>query len=447
MTGTHIDLSQDPDIASLTQVLRHASTVSEPAELTAAFGRWLARRFDRDYFVSVSRRNMDPGTYKITRAMSRRPTDAELRHEDNPPNPWRDWDTIPTHTGGVIGEILEHGEPALVTDLHLARDPVLAPIMGDIAPTLRTVAAMPTFDKGESINWAFSFSRSGATPTLERFGAGLLDINMMGAATRNLVALRDVDRLNARLRHQLEQVASLQRSLLPERTPKIPGVALATSYLTSAEAGGDYYDFFDLGDGRWGILIADVAGHGAAAATVMAMLRAILHAYEGIEQSPRAIMAFCNAKLAAARLEGSFTTAFYAVLDTATGEFTYARCGHNPPRLRRADGSIEALECAGALPLGVDAGIPLEQATVTLAPGDTVVLYTDGITEAPAPGPDGRTDMFGTKRLDAALAAHVASPGDVVDAILSSLYAHTRAMTRDDDQTLVVVRYLGAPDA
>ncbi len=449
MTHRYVDLTENPDIGELADVLRRASTMSDPAELSFSFGRWLSRRFVRDYFVSVSKRGLPEGQFKITRAIKGNPAEFNQRTQprDTPrSNPWRDWEDLPTHSGGLIGEIIAKGEPALVTDLDLASDPVLGPELRGDAPRMRSMAAMPTFDKGEPINWALSFSASTDWITLDRFAAGLLDINMMGSATRNLVALRQVDALNSRLRHQLEQVASLQRALLPERLPTIPGVKLATSYLTSAEAGGDYYDFFDFGKGRWGMLIADVAGHGAAAATVMAMLRAILHAYEGEERSPAAVMRFCNSKLAASPLVGSFTTAFCAMLDTQTGELTYARCGHNPPRLRRTDGAIQALECAGTLPLGIDGSVEFEEATVTLQPGDTLVLYTDGITEAFAPSEEGSRDMFGVARLDDAIRPPAESPWSVVDAILGSLYAHTRTMVRDDDQTLVVARYDG-PDA
>ncbi|MEQ8769180.1 MAG: PP2C family protein-serine/threonine phosphatase [Phycisphaerales bacterium] len=447
MTHRYVDLTENPDIGELAAVLRQSSTVTEPAELTYAFGRWLSRRFVRDYFVSVSKRGLVDGQYKITRTIKGNPADFNKRTQprDTPrANPWRDWDDLPTRTGGIIGEILARGEPALLTDLDLASDPVLGPEMGEDAARMHSMAAMPTFDRGEPINWAMSFSTRADWISLDGFAAGFLDINMLGSATRNLVALREVDTLATRLRRQLEQVASLQRALLPERTPRIPGVKLATSYLTSAEAGGDYYDFFDFGDGRWGLLIADVAGHGAAAATVMAMLRAILHAYEGEERTPAAIMRFCNQKLAAAPLDGSFTTAFCAMLDTGSGELTFARCGHNPPRLRRADGSIESLECAGALPLGIDAAIEIEQASVAMRPGDTLVLYTDGITEAFAPGERGQRDMFGVERLDDAIRPPVESPAALMDEILASLYAHTKSLVREDDQTLVIARFDGA---
>lgn len=435
-----VDLSANPEIGELTGILRSASTVTDPAELVAAFGRWVARRFPRDCFVSVSRRGLPEGSYKLTRVI----TGPALGQTSGPPaaNPWRDWKALPSHTGGLVGEILARDEPQLIDGLRLETDPVLGPALGPEAARLVSVAAMPTFDAGRSINWGLSFSSNSDWLSLDQFANGLLDINMMGTATRNLVALKRVAELHDQLKRQLEQVATVQRSLLPESLPKIPGVRLATSYLTSAEAGGDYYDFFDLGGGRWGILIADVAGHGAAAATVMAMLRAILHSYEGTERSPRAMMRFCNAKLAASRLEGSFTTAFYAVLDTATGEMTYSRCGHNPPRLRRADGRVESLEEGASLPLGVTEDPPLEEGSARLSVGDTVVLYTDGITEAYGPRRSAR-DMFGVHRLDLALRECTGEPSCVVDSIHKSLFAHTSVMDRDDDQTLVVFRYLG----
>ncbi len=170
-----------------------------------------------------------------------------------------------------------------------------------------------------------------------------------------------------------------------------PGSEIApSSYLTSNESGGDYYDFFRLPGERWLILIADVSGHGAAAATVMAMLHAILHCYSplnGIDRfDPAQIMEFANDRLLNARLEGNFVTAFLAVFDPATGRFDYANAGHNPPRLKDGlSGKITPIDGAGTLPLGILEDLNATTETIHLKPNDTIVLYTDGITEAFSP--------------------------------------------------------------
>lgn len=433
-----VDLSQDTEIAELTDILRHASTVTEPPELIATFGGWIGRRVIRDYFVSVSRRNLPEGKYKVTRAIPVPPDGT------NPPprefaNPWRDWNALEEHEGGLLGEILSTDSPQLIMDLDLTTDPVLSRVMGPDAAGMRSLAAMPTFDRGEALNWGISFSRRNDWITTNQFADGLLDINLMGTATRNLVVLREFERVNARLADQMEQLGRIQRALLPAKIPQIDGLKIATSYLTSYEAGGDYYDFVDFGNGQWGFLIADVAGHGAAAATVMALLRGVIHSYEGDEQSPAAVLRFCNEKLAAAKLDGSFTTAFAASFDLRTGGLTWSRCGHNPPRLRRADGTVEPLDAAGSLPLGIMEDAPIEEASTTMRPGDTLVMYTDGITEAFGKDRNAK-DMFGVERMDRAIADCSGEPSCIIDSIHSALFAHTGVMDRDDDQTLMVVR-------
>ena len=141
---------------------------------------------------------------------------------------------------------------------------------------------------------------------------------------------------------ELKVVADIQRSLLPQVLPKIPTLELAAYYRTSRWAGGDYYDFFPLPDGRWGILIADVSGHGTPAAVMMAITHSLAHACPG----PRTRRPLCSGMSTGAfdRYTASnevFVTAFYGVYDPAKRTLTYSSAGHNPPRLKRCgDGSV-----------------------------------------------------------------------------------------------------------
>ena len=229
----------------------------------------------------------------------------------------------------------------------------------------------------------------------------------------------------------------MQQALLPIEIPEIPDLSIATSYLTSQEAGGDYYDFFPLPGGRWGVLIADVAGHGAAAATVMAMLHAILHGYEGPEYDPAAVMRYANRRLGMHRIDATFVTAFFAVYDPADHRLTYARAGHNPPRLKRGDtGEVCVLDDAPGLPLGITDEYDIQTGQLELDLHDTLVLYTDGITEAFSAD----REQFGTRRLDEALIVCSGEPECVVDSVHKALYQHTRSLSRDDDQTIVALR-------
>lgn len=425
------DLVETPtdQIRVLAEMLREVSSVGEPVAMLRRFGQHFWRVRPLDYMISTSQRGLAAGQYKITRAMAPRVLDDD----GAVPNPWRDWLEIPVQTGGFLGEVMSRVEPQLFNNLRISGDPVL----GDSIAAYGSCMASPIFDRGEPLNWNFNFHRDPALYTSEHLADHFLTTNLVGTATRNLLAVNRAEELNRQLTAQLEAVARVQQSLLPAEIPQIPGLSIATSYLTSQEAGGDYYDFFRLPGGRWGVLIADVAGHGAAAATVMAMLHAILHGYEGPEFDPAAVMRYANSRLGRHRIDATFVTAFFAVYDPADHSVTYARAGHNPPRLKHGDtGEVTALDDASGLPLGITEDYDIQTGTVTLGLHDTLVLYTDGITEAFNTG----REQFGTGRLDAALVGCSGWPECVVDSVHKALYRHTRSYTRDDDQTIVAIR-------
>lgn len=429
MRFRRIDPVEDPKVAELTELFRMGSTITDPPALLRHFGGWFGRQRPGDMYVSASRRGLPRDRYKITRLFVGG-TNALVDSKDVP-NPWRDWRSIDERTGGFVGEVLSVDRPQVFADLDLTDDPHV----GEYAEGMRSALAVPIYDGGEGLNWSIWFFRDAEPPRVDALPETLLDSNLLGMATKNLVEKRRSEDLNRRLTQQLEQIASIQQALLPQRLPQIPKAEIATSYLTSEDSGGDYYDFFGFRGGKWGILIADVSGHGPAAATVMAMLRAILHCYDADNPCPGRVMQYANAKLCESHLEGSFITAFFAIYDPETREFNYARCGHNPPRLKRGD---QILELAGpaTVPLGILDPLPVEVSSITLEPNDCVVLYTDGITEAMSH----ERELFGVERFDAAIAACEPSPDAIIDAVHTNLYAFTKVMDRVDDQTLVVLR-------
>ena len=428
-----IDLGSHSQILELNDLLRRGSKIHEPARLVAHYGNWLRRQRPVDHLVSISRRGLPDGKYKVTRSI-RMVNNGLPANADT--NPWRDWEAIPTHEGGFIGMVLQREGPQLFRNLRIENDPVL----GNAVADMRACVAIPNYDNGESLNWGLWFAADPNAWTLEQVESGLLTGNLLGMATSNLVAHKRAAELNTRLEKQLVQIANIQRSLLPQRLPVIPGLRLAASYLTSDESGGDYYDFFPYPDGRWGVVIADVSGHGAPAATVMAMLHAILHGYDSGEISPAAILRYANRRLVSTLREGSFVTAFMGLYDPRERTLAFARAGHNPPRLKLGDGgSVADLSGEGDPPLGLfDDFEPVEE-VVELGKHDTIVLYTDGITEAM----NADRAMFGVEGLDAALLGCSGEPDCVVDSVHTALFKHTGRRARDDDQTLVAMRFVG----
>jgi anti-sigma regulatory factor (Ser/Thr protein kinase) len=175
--------------------------------------------------------------------------------------------------------------------------------------------------------------------------------------------------------------ATLQRSLLPRQLPQVPGLRMAARYLPAADesaVGGDWYDVIELSNRCIGFVIGDVAGHGMAAATFMGQLRSAIRAYALDTDGPGAVIT----KLAefSDRMDSRMATVVYATLNLATWEVRFARAGHPYPLLLRAEGSTEFLSDAGGPPLGVG-GQTYDEQAVTLLPGDTLVLYTDGLIE------------------------------------------------------------------
>ena len=245
---------------------------------------------------------------------------------------------------------------------------------------------------------------------------------------------------NARLFEQQREVAvTLQRSLLPRRLPRPPGVQLASRYLPGAdgtEVGGDFYDAVELPGGRLGLTVGDVMGRGVRAAAVMGQIRAALRGYALEGHAPDGVLHRVDA-LVEALEDGELVTAVHGVLDLAGGRLRLASAGHPAPVHLHADGSVTAVRLEPGPPLGVGP-LPLQVVELDLAPGDAVLLFTDGLVE------DRSMPVFeGVDALTAALRADPArwlAPADRADAVCSAaLRAMGRGPDHDDDIALLAV--------
>ncbi|MCA9287641.1 MAG: hypothetical protein KDA05_03600, partial [Phycisphaerales bacterium] len=221
-----IDLGKQTQILELNDLLRRGSKIREPASLIAHYGNWIRKQRPLDHLISISRRGLADGQYKVTRSIRMVPGTLSRM---SAANPWRDWDSIPIRSGGFIGMVLEREGPQVFRNLHIENDPVL----GDSVADMRACVAIPNYDNGESLNWGLWFAADPDAWTFELVESGLLTANLLGLATSNLVAHKRAAELNTRLETQLVQIANIQRSLLPQRLPVIPGLRLAASYLTS----------------------------------------------------------------------------------------------------------------------------------------------------------------------------------------------------------------------
>ncbi len=240
-----------------------------------------------------------------------------------------------------------------------------------------------------------------------------------------------VDRI--RVRDELEVARQLQADLLPQQAPVVPGYAFAHSYRTANEVGGDYYDMSVLPDGRVALVIGDASGHGIAAGLLMAIANATLKTALEVDAAPDKVAQLLNSTLYRTGDRRAFMSLFYALLEPSTGRFDFVCAGHPFPLLRRHSRSIVELG-SGALPLGMRDKLDLPIHRAELHPGETLLLFTDGLPEAL----DGQERSFGFARLEQ-LAANGGSAGQLHDNVVRAFKAHIGNRDVADDVTLLVV--------
>jgi len=236
-----------------------------------------------------------------------------------------------------------------------------------------------------------------------------------------------------RIEQELHVARLIQQTLLPKSLPAIPGYDVAAYYQPAREVGGDFYDLLELPDGQLGLIVGDVSGKGVPAAIVMAITRTMLHAAYRLG-SPGEILEQVNNILYPDIPPNMFVTCLAALLDSRTGRLQYANAGHDLPFLRHAD-RVSELRATG-MPLGLMPDMSYEQKEIILKPGDSVLLYSDGLVEAHDP----RREMFGTPRMERFVGTH---PGGatLIDSLLAELERFTgEEWEQEDDITLLTLQ-------
>lgn len=239
-------------------------------------------------------------------------------------------------------------------------------------------------------------------------------------------------------RQELDVATRLQASILPTEYPDDPAYELRAFMRPAREVGGDFYDFFEIDDERVGFVIADVSGKGVPAALFMAVARTLIKVTGTSGLSPGQAIARANDLLVAENEEMMFVTTFHGVLHRSTGRIVYANAGHNPPYVVRADGTVEPVARTGDMALGVMDEMPFCEATLELGSGDTLFLYTDGVSEAQ----NAAGEEFLESRLEAALqGCQNLSLAQVTSRVVESVERFVDGAEQSDDITCLALRY------
>jgi phosphoserine phosphatase RsbU/P len=325
---------------------------------------------------------------------------------------------------GLVGYVAATGQMRYAPDVSV--DPYYIACEADT----RSEVAIPLVVEGELVG-VFTASHH----DLDAFGADQLWLfqglcSHIGVAVQNARRFQQERSEREKMSREAQEARSIQQALLPKSSPFIPGFAVSGLSIPAGAIGGDWYDFIDLHDGRWGLVLADVSGKGTAAALLMSATRAMLRSLAENSCTPSEVLTKLNKLLVEDFPSGRFVTMVYAVLDPARGTLTHANAGHLPPLLVDGAGA-KFLQTDMGLPLGIRHG-SFSETTVELPEQFRIALYSDGITEAT--GPD--DEEYGPARL----AAYVQRPDACPETLLEDVRKFANGAGLRDDATVIMLR-------
>ncbi|MCZ6691876.1 MAG: PP2C family protein-serine/threonine phosphatase [Planctomycetota bacterium] len=437
-SSNEVDLSRNPRVPHLIEMMRSVSKATDPDEAYEIFASTMRKVFPSIALITLSTSGLEPGQFRLLQQVDHlgeiqvhRPVlgDSVLQE--------------PVRSGGFLGQMIARQRPQLFHGVDVPQDPA----MGEFLAPYHSVMAAPIYLEGDVTHWGVLLDRRKESFSEEQLEHFVLRVNLMGSTLQTIMTAQDLRHAVDLNKTEIERIASIQRALLPSSPPEIPGVEIDISYETFDQAGGDIYVVREICSeeegpapvGCWSVVVGDVSGHGPAATVIMGIVDALLISYPHADWSPSPVLEYLNERLCEKRIEGSFVTAIVGVYDAIKHQFTYGLAGH-PPLLRQRQGgngtvSVDRYD-VGGIPLGVMPGVKYPQETIDLSPGDTLALYTDGITESRAP--DGK--FFGVEGLQKAMEECQGDVYCVVESVMEILKKHERGGRPQDDQTLLAMQ-------
>jgi serine phosphatase RsbU (regulator of sigma subunit) len=305
-----------------------------------------------------------------------------------------------------------------------------------VAHRVRSVMAVP-LQTGDRVIGLIYVDTGDLISPFSQEDLDLLTVMANVAAIRiEQARLIEVEQAEKLMEYELASASEIQRSLLPTDAPTYEGYQIAGFNLPCHAVGGDYYDFVPYRDGRLALVVGDVAGKGLAASLLMSSLQARVHMLAESSPDPASALSILNRNVAKRCPSGKFVTFFYCLLNPMTGNLQYANAGHNHPLLVRGDGSAVSLTGHGMV-MGIVESMQYQAFETQVMPGDTLMLFSDGVTEARNPG----GEEFGDDRLAGFVAARrELSPGKMIEKLAEYIRQWSKQPSFSDDFTAVIVK-------
>lgn len=337
----------------------------------------------------------------------------------------------------VREQVLREKNSLLVRDT--AMDEIFKQQASIVMQRVRSFMAVP-LQTNEKVIGLLYIDMPDITREFSKEDLSLLTVMANVAAIRiEHARLNEVEQAERLMAKELSQAGEIQRRLLPASAPTVPGMDLAGYNVPCRTVGGDYFDFFEMSGGKVALVVGDVAGKGMPAAMLMSSLQARLQILVETDENPASIVARLNKSISGNCPDNRFITFFLAIVDPATGEIRYCNAGHNPPLLVRASGLTEKLEGGGII-LGI---LPIAQYSehrTTIQGGDTLVLFSDGVSEAM---PNGSDEEFGEMRISMAILNRASQSSQrLIEGVIEDLQIWCAGAPYSDDVTLLVAKKL-----
>ncbi|MGD8926275.1 MAG: SpoIIE family protein phosphatase [Thioalkalispiraceae bacterium] len=327
-------------------------------------------------------------------------------------------------------------------------DPVLEKVLVNLGLPAKSMMAIPLYLDGEIKRWVLILGEEAGQFAKVELEQAILLANLAGTYMARIDETEALEQANEWIEKELDEIARIQKLLLPQETIRIKGVEVATFYSACDKAGGDYYDIANLSEmeppvssdekyDAWGVIVADAAGHGAAAAVEISMLDAILRTYQGDgEQGAANVFNYANRHFFTRISRGAYITASIVGFNPVTSSLFYANAGHPPVLVITPDKRIEYLNENTGIPLGVDPDWQWENSETNVEPGSVIISLTDGILEALSP----EKEQFGLQRVEDAVLQIQGTAQDYLNAIVQAVTEHQAGHAQADDQAIVVIK-------